>query len=162
MWTGLWTHTEENMGVTYGKKKDLPGGSETRENGSVLLENQNEEKTQWPELLASPSQPQSEEETTDLITLQKPLNPFTAPQSRQELHKELQMTNKRRPSQERKSELQQALEKRKWEQRMETGRDQEEAKKNHHHFIGSCWKEWREKEKATRERSQSSSESKRE
>ncbi|XP_073323766.1 actin-associated protein FAM107A [Pagrus major] len=71
----------------------------------------------------------SEEESSNLIRPQKPLNPLTASRSHQELHKELRMTHKRRVSQEGKSELQRALEKRKWEQRMKESRDQEEARK---------------------------------
>ncbi|KAM8755976.1 actin-associated protein FAM107A isoform 2-T3 [Acanthopagrus schlegelii] len=72
----------------------------------------------------------SEEESSNLIRPQKPLNPLTASRSHQELHKELRMTHKRRVSQEGKSELQRALEKRKWEQRMKESRDQEEARRS--------------------------------
>ncbi|XP_036956683.1 actin-associated protein FAM107A [Acanthopagrus latus] len=72
----------------------------------------------------------SEEESSNLIRPQKPLNPLTASRSHQELHKELRMTHKRRVTQEGKSELQRALEKRKWEQRMKESRDQEEARRS--------------------------------
>ncbi|KAA8593393.1 hypothetical protein FQN60_009509, partial [Etheostoma spectabile] len=77
-----------------------------------------------------PSQQHSVEESSNLIRPQKPLNPVTASKSHQELHKELRMTHKRRVSQDGKTELQKALEKRRWEQRMKASRDQEEAKKN--------------------------------
>uniref|UniRef100_A0A3B5AXK3 Actin-associated protein FAM107A n=1 Tax=Stegastes partitus TaxID=144197 RepID=A0A3B5AXK3_9TELE len=69
-----------------------------------------------------------EEEASHLIRPHKPLNPLTASKSHQELHKELQMTHKRLDGG--KTELQRALEKRKWEQRMKASRDQQEAKKN--------------------------------
>uniref|UniRef100_A0A672I954 Actin-associated protein FAM107A n=1 Tax=Salarias fasciatus TaxID=181472 RepID=A0A672I954_SALFA len=62
---------------------------------------------------------------SDLIRPHRPVNPAAASRSHQELHKELQ-----RLSQEGKTELQRALEKRKWEQRMKASRDQEEAKKS--------------------------------
>ncbi|XP_028260979.1 actin-associated protein FAM107A [Parambassis ranga] len=73
---------------------------------------------------------QSEEDSSHVIRPPKPLNPLTASRSHQELHKELQMTHKRRVSREGKTELQRALEKRNWEQRMKASRDQEEAKKS--------------------------------
>uniref|UniRef100_A0A3P8SZE8 Actin-associated protein FAM107A n=1 Tax=Amphiprion percula TaxID=161767 RepID=A0A3P8SZE8_AMPPE len=66
--------------------------------------------------------------TLHLIRPHKPLNPITASKSHQELHKELQMTHKRLDRG--KTELQRALEKRKWEQRMKASRDQQEANKN--------------------------------
>ncbi|XP_076615601.1 protein FAM107B [Chaetodon auriga] len=121
------------MGVTHGKKRDLqhcPGRNETHLNGaaSVMQTHQIEQHDRCSELQAPPLQ--SEEESGNLIRPQKPLNPLTASRSHQELHKELQMTHKRRVSQEGKSELQRALEKRKWEQRMKASRDQEEATKN--------------------------------
>ncbi|KAM9361294.1 actin-associated protein FAM107A [Symphorus nematophorus] len=122
----------EDMGVTHGKKRDLqhsPGRNETHLNGSasVMQTHQREQHDRYSELQAPL---QSEEESRNLIRPQKPLNPLTASRSHQELHKELRMTHKRRVSQEAKSELQRALEKRKWEQRMKESRDQEEAKKN--------------------------------
>ncbi|KAM4613752.1 actin-associated protein FAM107A [Polymixia lowei] len=81
------------------------------------------------ELQDLPSQVQSEEESSDLIRPKKILNPLIASKSHQELHKELQMTHRRGVSQEGKTELQRALEKRNWEQRMKQKKDQEEAKK---------------------------------
>uniref|UniRef100_A0A3Q4BK64 Actin-associated protein FAM107A n=1 Tax=Mola mola TaxID=94237 RepID=A0A3Q4BK64_MOLML len=71
---------------------------------------------------------EQEEENANLIRPQKPINPLTASKSHKALHKELQMTHKRRVSREEKSELQRALEKRKWEQKRKASRDQEEAK----------------------------------
>ncbi|XP_074535282.1 actin-associated protein FAM107A [Halichoeres trimaculatus] len=73
--------------------------------------------------------PQSEE-SCDLIKPQKPLNPLTASKSHQELHRELRLTHNRRVQREEKSELQRALEKIKWEQRMKTNKDQEEAQRS--------------------------------
>ncbi|XP_053171505.1 actin-associated protein FAM107A [Scomber japonicus] len=93
---------------------------------------QNEQEDRFPELQALSSQPQSEdcqEQSSNLIRPQKPLNPLTASKSHRQLHKELRMTHKR-VSQEGRTELQRALEKRKWEQRMKASREQEEAKKN--------------------------------
>ncbi|XP_070759475.1 actin-associated protein FAM107A [Enoplosus armatus] len=119
------------MGVTHGKKRDLqhfPGRSETHRNKSVMQTHQSVQQERHSELQAPPLQ--SEEEGSNLIRPQKPLNPLTASKSHQELHKELRMTHKRRVSQEGKTELQRALEKRKWEQRMKASRDQEEAKKS--------------------------------
>ncbi|XP_074501924.1 actin-associated protein FAM107A [Sebastes fasciatus] len=121
------------MGVTHGKKKDSP---ETRLNGSAPVkqtdqtEQQQTDAERCSELQAPPCQLQSEEESSRLIRPQKSLNPLTASKSHRELHKELRMTHKRRVSQEGKSELQQALEKRRWEQGMKASRDQEEAKMN--------------------------------
>ncbi|XP_062301165.1 actin-associated protein FAM107A [Scomber scombrus] len=93
---------------------------------------QNEQEDRFPELQAVPSQQQSEdcqEQSSNLIRPQKPLNPLTASKSHRELHKELRMTHKR-VSQEGRTELQRALEKRKWEQRVKASREQDEAKKN--------------------------------
>uniref|UniRef100_A0A672IB58 Actin-associated protein FAM107A n=1 Tax=Salarias fasciatus TaxID=181472 RepID=A0A672IB58_SALFA len=73
------------------------------------------------------------EESSDLIRPHRPVNPAAASRSHQELHKELQLTHKRLNREmpnEGKTELQRALEKRKWEQRMKASRDQEEAKKS--------------------------------
>ncbi|KAM8755975.1 actin-associated protein FAM107A isoform 1-T1 [Acanthopagrus schlegelii] len=121
------------MGVTHGKKRDVqhfPGRSETHLNGSasVMQTHQTEQQDRSSELQAALLL--SEEESSNLIRPQKPLNPLTASRSHQELHKELRMTHKRRVSQEGKSELQRALEKRKWEQRMKESRDQEEARRS--------------------------------
>ncbi|XP_044205529.1 protein FAM107B isoform X1 [Thunnus albacares] len=126
------------MGVTHGKKRDLqhfPGRSETHLNRSVsvMQTHQNEQEDRSPELQALPSQPQSEdsqEESSNLIRPQKPLNPLTASKSHRELHKELRMTHKRRVCQEGKTELQLALEKRKWEQKVKASREQEEKNRS--------------------------------
>ncbi|XP_029288266.1 actin-associated protein FAM107A [Cottoperca gobio] len=118
------------MGVTHGKKRDLQHSPETHLNGSVLQTHQIEQQDRHSAPQAPPSHTQSEEESDNLIRPQKPLNPVTASKSHQELHKELRMTHKKRVSQEGKTELQRALEKRRWEQRMKASRDQEEAKKN--------------------------------
>ncbi|XP_022602595.1 protein FAM107A-like [Seriola dumerili] len=128
------------MGVTYGKKRDLqsfPGRSETYLNGSasVMQAHQNEQEDRCPKLQAFiPPQLQSEEESVHLIRPRKPLSPLTASKSHQELHKELRMTHNRRVCQEGKSELQQVLEKRKWDQKKKASRDQEEAKRNRSPF----------------------------
>ncbi|XP_022044968.1 actin-associated protein FAM107A [Acanthochromis polyacanthus] len=114
------------MGVTHGKKRDLQDFP-----ASMMKTPQPEQEDQFPEIQGIfPSQLHSEEEGSHLIRPHKPLNPLTASKSHQELHKELQMTHKRRVTQEGKTELQRALEKRKWEQRMKAGRDQQEANKN--------------------------------
>ncbi|KAM7422710.1 hypothetical protein PAMA_010656 [Pampus argenteus] len=92
---------------------------------------QNEHEDRCTELQVPPSQPQtddSEEESSNLIRPQNPLNLLTATKSHQDFHKELQMTHKR-VSQEGKTELQRALEKRKWKQILKASREQEEAKK---------------------------------
>ncbi|KAK5872553.1 hypothetical protein PBY51_013239 [Eleginops maclovinus] len=117
------------MGVTHGKKRDLQHPPETHLNDSVMQTHKLEQQNRYWELQASLSQLQSEEESSNLIRPQKPLNPLTASKSHQELHKELRMTHQR-VHQERKTELQRALEKRKWEQRVKASRDQEEAKRN--------------------------------
>ncbi|KAM7402213.1 hypothetical protein PAMP_017476 [Pampus punctatissimus] len=94
---------------------------------------QNEQKDRCTELQVVPSQPQSEdseEESSNLIRPQNPLSLLTATKSHQDFHRELQMTHKRRVSQEGKTELQRALEKRKWKQILKASREQEEAKKN--------------------------------
>ncbi|KAM6947912.1 protein FAM107B [Lycodopsis pacificus] len=67
---------------------------------------QSEQQYQYSELQAPSSQQQSEEESSNLITPQKPPNPLTASKSHQELHRELRMTHKTRVSQEEKTELQ--------------------------------------------------------
>ncbi|XP_054866698.1 actin-associated protein FAM107A isoform X2 [Amphiprion ocellaris] len=122
------------MGVTHGKKRDLqhfPGETHLNWSASMMKTPQPEQEDQFPELQGiGPSQLHSEEEGSHLIRPHKPLNPITASKSHQELHKELQMTHKRRVTQEGKTELQRALEKRKWEQRMKASRDQQEANKN--------------------------------
>ncbi|XP_059185197.1 actin-associated protein FAM107A isoform X2 [Centropristis striata] len=120
------------MGVTHGKKKDLQHSPEKHLNGSasVMQTHQTVQPERYSEPQAPLSQLQSEEEGSNLIRPQKPLNPLTASKSHQELHKELRMTHKRRVSQEGKTELQRALEKRRWEQRRKARSDQEEAKKN--------------------------------
>ncbi|XP_038553345.1 actin-associated protein FAM107A [Micropterus salmoides] len=115
------------------RQRDLqhfPSRSATHsvQSASVMQTHQIEQEDRYSELQAPPLQ--SEEEGSNLIRPQKPLNPLTASKSHQELHKELRMTHKRIVSQEGKTELQRALEKRKWEQRMKASRDQEEAKKN--------------------------------
>ncbi|XP_029991077.1 protein FAM107B isoform X2 [Sphaeramia orbicularis] len=111
------------MGVTHGKKRDL-------QQFSAIQTNQNEHLDPRPELQAFTSKQQIEDESRCLITPQKPLNPFTSSKSHQELHRELRMSHRRRVSQEGKTELQQALEKRKWEQKMKARRDQEERLKS--------------------------------
>ncbi|XP_044032696.1 actin-associated protein FAM107A isoform X2 [Siniperca chuatsi] len=103
------------MGVTHGKKRDLQHFP-VRQTHQI-------EQLQAPPL-------QSEEEGSNLIRPQKPLNPLMASENHQELHRELRMTHKRRVLQEGKTELQRALEKRKWEQKMKASKDQEEAKKS--------------------------------
>ncbi|XP_069546677.1 protein FAM107B [Brachyistius frenatus] len=110
----------------------FPGRTKTHlnESVSVMQPHQTEQDDRFPELQFFPSQLQSDEERCNLIRPQKPLNPLTSSKSHQELHKELRMTHKRRVTKEGKTELQRALEKRKWEQKMKAGRDQEEAKKN--------------------------------
>ncbi|XP_070815331.1 actin-associated protein FAM107A [Chaetodon trifascialis] len=145
------------MGVTHGKKRDLqhcPGRNETHLNGSasVMQTHQIEQHDRCSELQAPPLQ--SEEESSNFIRPQKPLNPLTASRSHQELHKELQMTHKRRVSQEGKSELQRALEKRKWEQRMKASRDQEEATKNRSPFHQELLKRHQRLEKLERDEGQ--------
>ncbi|XP_047439159.1 actin-associated protein FAM107A [Mugil cephalus] len=127
-------HTED-MGVTHGKKRDLqhfPGRSEACRNGSasMMQAHQTEQEDRFPELQAHPCQLQHEGEGSNLIRPPKPLSHLIASKSHQELHKELRMAHKRRVSQEGKTELQRALEKRKWDQRVKASRDQEEAKKN--------------------------------
>ena len=62
---------------------------------SVMQTHQTEQQSRHPELQAPPSPPQSEEQSSDLIRPQKPLNPVTASKSHQELHKELRMTHER-------------------------------------------------------------------
>ncbi|KAM3621273.1 uncharacterized protein V6R79_008667 [Siganus canaliculatus] len=71
-----------------------------------------------------------EDETSNVIKPPKHLSPLMASRSHLELHKELRMTHRRMVSQEGKSELQRALEKRKWEQRRKASREQEELKRN--------------------------------
>ncbi|XP_054473683.1 actin-associated protein FAM107A [Anoplopoma fimbria] len=120
------------MGVTHGKKRDLHPSPEKHLNGSAsaMQTHQSEHQDQYSEFQAPSSQQQTEVESSNLIRPQKTPNPLTASKSHQELHRELQMTHKRRVSQEGKTELQRALEKRRWEQRTKASRDQEEAKKN--------------------------------
>ncbi|XP_029948684.1 protein FAM107B-like [Salarias fasciatus] len=125
------------MGVTHGKKKDLqrfPARNEAHVDQPDLVTHQSrhsEQEDRLPGLNALSSELQcEEEESSDLIRPHRPVNPAAASRSHQELHKELQLTHKRRLSQEGKTELQRALEKRKWEQRMKASRDQEEAKKS--------------------------------
>uniref|UniRef100_A0A3B5KG26 Actin-associated protein FAM107A n=1 Tax=Takifugu rubripes TaxID=31033 RepID=A0A3B5KG26_TAKRU len=67
----------------------------------------------------------------NLIRPQKPLSPLKASKSHRELHKELRMTHTRsgRRRAREKSELQRALEKRRWEQRIKASRDQDEETK---------------------------------
>uniref|UniRef100_A0A665UDY6 Family with sequence similarity 107 member A n=1 Tax=Echeneis naucrates TaxID=173247 RepID=A0A665UDY6_ECHNA len=91
---------------------------------------QNQQEDQYLKLQAFPQQLQYEVEKVNLITPRKPLSPLIGLRSHQELHKELKMTHNRRLSQERKTELQRALEERKWGQMKKASRDQEEAKKN--------------------------------
>uniref|UniRef100_A0A3B4V9K0 Family with sequence similarity 107 member A n=1 Tax=Seriola dumerili TaxID=41447 RepID=A0A3B4V9K0_SERDU len=97
---------------------------------------QNEQEDRCPKLQAFiPPQLQSEEESVHLIRPRKPLSPLTASKSHQELHKELRMTHNRLDRlTHRKSELQQVLEKRKWDQKKKASRDQEEAKRNRSPF----------------------------
>jgi len=119
---------------------------------------QRNEQMRFPALGIPSSQIQSEEESSNLIKPHKPLSPLNASRSHQALHKELQMTHKRldalevinthtsvslfiqiiksvcvsdrRVAQDGKNELQRALEKRKWEQKMKARQDQDEAKRN--------------------------------
>ncbi|XP_056887011.1 actin-associated protein FAM107A isoform X1 [Takifugu flavidus] len=72
---------------------------------------------------------EEEEEGSNLIRPQKPLSPLKASKSHRELHKELRMTHTRKVLREEKSELQRALEKRRWEQRIKASRDQDEETK---------------------------------
>ncbi len=60
---------------------------------SVKQTQKTEQEDRHSELQAPP--PQSEEESSNLIRPQKPLNPLTASRSHRELHRELRMTNKR-------------------------------------------------------------------
>ncbi|KAM6927577.1 actin-associated protein FAM107A [Xenentodon cancila] len=115
------------MGVTHGKKRELQRCPQTHHNQSVCMMQmyQSEPEPEFPKL-----QFPREEERSTLIRPQKPLGPLTASRSHQELHKELWMSHRRRVAQEGKTELQRALEKRKWEQRMKARQDQEEAKWN--------------------------------
>ncbi|XP_034550662.1 protein FAM107B [Notolabrus celidotus] len=119
------------MGVSHGKKRDLqhlPRRSKTHLNKSEMQTRKTEQQDLYSEFQAPPLQ--NEEESCDLIKPQKPLNPITASKNHQELHRELRLTHNRRVLQEGKSELQRALEKRKWEQRMKASRDQNEAQKS--------------------------------
>ncbi|XP_061583258.1 actin-associated protein FAM107A [Cololabis saira] len=115
------------MGVTHGKKRELQHCPRAHRNQSVSMMrmHQNEQHSEFPKL-----QSPSEEEKSTLIRPQKPVCPLTASRSHQELHKELWMSHRRRVAKEGKTELQRALEQRKWEQRMAARRDQEEAKWN--------------------------------
>uniref|UniRef100_A0A3Q3MUB7 Family with sequence similarity 107 member A n=1 Tax=Mastacembelus armatus TaxID=205130 RepID=A0A3Q3MUB7_9TELE len=90
----------------------------------VIQADLNEQEDRCQELQAFPPQLPSEEKIGNLITPQKALNLSTASKSHRELHKKLQMTHMR------KTELQRALEKRKWEQKMKARREQEETNKN--------------------------------
>ncbi|KAM4587297.1 actin-associated protein FAM107A [Odontesthes bonariensis] len=122
------------MGVTHGKKRELTHFPCTREmpinQSASMTQMQRNEQMRFPALGIPSSQIQSEEESSNLIKPHKPLSPLNASRSHQALHKELQMTHKRRVAQEGKNELRRALEKRKWEQKMKTRQDQEEAKRN--------------------------------
>ncbi|XP_051271722.1 protein FAM107B [Dicentrarchus labrax] len=126
------------MGVTHGKKRDVqhfPSRSKTHLNGSAsaMQTHQTEQQERYSELQAPTVQ--GEEDSRNLIRPQKPLNPLTASKSHQELHRELRLSHKRRVSQEGKSELQRALEKRKWEQRMKASGDQEEQSPLHQELL---------------------------
>ncbi|XP_049895253.1 actin-associated protein FAM107A [Epinephelus moara] len=144
------------MGVTHGKKRDLQHSSGTHLNGSasVVQTHQTEQQDRCPEFRVPPSHLPSEEESSDLIKPQKPLNPLSASRSHQELHKELRMTHKRRVTQEGKTELQRALEKRRWEQRTKASRDQEEAKKNRSPLHQELLKRHQRLEKLERDKGQ--------
>uniref|UniRef100_UPI0037E7E6FB protein FAM107B n=1 Tax=Semicossyphus pulcher TaxID=241346 RepID=UPI0037E7E6FB len=120
------------MGVTHGKKRDLqhlPCGSGTPLNSASEMQTHHTEQRDLCSDFQAPLL-QSEEESSNLIRPQKPLNPVTASKSHKELHKELRLSHNRRVLHEGKTELQRALEKRKWEQRMKASRDQEEAQKS--------------------------------
>ncbi|KAL3058736.1 hypothetical protein OYC64_010810 [Pagothenia borchgrevinki] len=142
------------MGVTHGKKRDLQHPPETHLNVSVMQMHKLEQQNRYWELQASLSQLQSEEENSNLIRPQKPLNPLTASKSHQELHKELRMTHKSRVHQEGKTELQRALEKRRWEQRVKASRDQEEAKRSRSPFHQELLKRQQRLEKFERDKGQ--------
>ncbi|XP_032370545.1 actin-associated protein FAM107A isoform X1 [Etheostoma spectabile] len=147
------------MGVTHGKKRDLQHSTETHlkgsgEKSSVMQTHKIEQQDRHSKPQVPPSQQHSVEESSNLIRPQKPLNPVTASKSHQELHKELRMTHKRRVSQDGKTELQKALEKRRWEQRMKASRDQEEAKKNRSPLHQELLKRQQRLEKLEREKGQ--------
>ncbi|KAK5912574.1 hypothetical protein CesoFtcFv8_002433 [Champsocephalus esox] len=141
------------MGVTHGKKRDLQHPPETHLNVSVMQIQKLEQQNRYWELQASLSQLQSEEENSNLIRPQKPLNPLTASKSHQELHNELRMTHNR-VHQEGKTELQRALEKRRWEQRVKESRDQEEAKRSRSPFHQELLKRQQRLEKVERDKGQ--------
>ncbi|CAJ1050646.1 protein FAM107B [Xyrichtys novacula] len=119
------------MGVSHGKKKDLqhsPHRSKTHLSKSEMQTHQTEQQDLYSEFRAPLLH--SEDESCDLIKPQKPHNPVTASKSHQELHRELRLTHNRRVLHEGKGELQRALEKRKWEQRMKASRDEDEAQRS--------------------------------
>ncbi|XP_020484582.1 protein FAM107B isoform X2 [Labrus bergylta] len=121
------------MGVTHGKKRDLQhlphrGKKHLDKSVSEMQTHQTEQKDLHSELQAPHLQ--IEVESGDLIIPQKPLNPLTASKSHNELHRELRLTHNRRVSPKGRSELQRALEKRKWEQKMKGSRDQEETQRS--------------------------------
>ncbi|CAG5980416.1 unnamed protein product [Menidia menidia] len=127
----IWIHTED-MGVTHGKKRELTHRTpETHVNQPASMSQMHpSEQRRFSELEILSSQIQNEEESSTLIKPHKPLSPFNASRSHKALHKELQMTHKRRVAQEGKTELQRALEKRRWEQKIKARQDQEETKRN--------------------------------
>ncbi|KAM9758699.1 actin-associated protein FAM107A isoform 2-T2 [Menidia menidia] len=120
------------MGVTHGKKRELTHRTpETHVNQPAPVSQMHpSEQRRFSELEILSSQIQNEEESSTLIKPHKPLSPFNASRSHKALHKELQMTHKRRVAQEGKTELQRALEKRRWEQKIKARQDQEETKRN--------------------------------
>ncbi|XP_060898954.1 actin-associated protein FAM107A isoform X1 [Labrus mixtus] len=120
------------MGVTHGKKRDLQhlphrGKKHLDKSVSEMQTHQTEQKDLHSELQAPHLQ--IEVESGDLIIPQK-LNPLTASKSHNELHRELRLTHSRRVLPKGRSELQRALEKRKWEQKMKGSRDQEETQRS--------------------------------
>ncbi|TWW62023.1 Protein FAM107A, partial [Takifugu flavidus] len=133
------TPTPSNMGVSHGKKRDVPSfpdGSEAHQSSSGFESSSAPRTPQTVEQHRAPSlqseedeEEEEEEEGSNLIRPQKPLSPLKASKSHRELHKELRMTHTRKVLREEKSELQRALEKRRWEQRIKASRDQDEETK---------------------------------
>ncbi|XP_027135676.1 protein FAM107B [Larimichthys crocea] len=111
-----------------------------------------EHQDRYSELQGPPMQ--IGEESNSLIRSKKTLNSLMVSKSHQELHKELRMTHKRRVSQEGKSELLRALEKRKWEQRMKADRDREVAEKNRSPLYQELLKRHQRLEKLERDKGQ--------
>ncbi|KAM3877722.1 actin-associated protein FAM107A [Diretmus argenteus] len=156
------------MGVTHGKKRDhnlqhfqAESRTHLNEQASAHItqthqdgQEDREDQDLGPDLQALPSQPQGEEESSDVVRPPKLIYPLIAYKGHQELHKELKMTHKRGMYQEGKTELQRVLEKRKWEQRIKARRDQEEAKKNRSPLQQELLKRHQRLDKLEREKGQ--------